>query len=166
MMSKKVDATLGAFWNYEGVQLRLRAASTRRSCAWRTLGVPTYNELDHRRPPQDLDEARRVALRRFMRATAPGHAALRATPQAGVDALLKADPDLDRDLQPSAVKATLPVFFPADTASRSAGRTRASGAPTATGCRRTSCSSARRRRRRALTNEFLPGQGLADAGAG
>ena len=36
MKTKKVDATLGAFWNYEGVQLRLQKASTRRSSAWRT----------------------------------------------------------------------------------------------------------------------------------
>ena len=29
MLSKKVDATLGAFWNYEGVDLAARASATR-----------------------------------------------------------------------------------------------------------------------------------------
>ena len=48
-----------------------------------------------------------------MRALGQGHAALRSDPAAGVEPLLKANPDLDRDLQLESVKATLPVFFPA-----------------------------------------------------
>jgi hypothetical protein len=44
MLSGKVDATLGAFWNVEGVELRLR-----RQRPWivpvNRLGVPDYDEL-------------------------------------------------------------------------------------------------------------------------
>ena len=47
-----------------------------------------------------------------MTATAAGHRLVRDDPAVGVDALLKADPGLDRGLQEAAVKATLPVFFP------------------------------------------------------
>jgi putative hydroxymethylpyrimidine transport system substrate-binding protein len=49
-----------------------------------------------------------------MQATARGHEALKADPAAGVDGLLAADKGLDRGLQEAVVKATLPVFFPAD----------------------------------------------------
>ena len=34
LLSRKVDATLGGFWNYEGVDLRAEEAQARRSSAW------------------------------------------------------------------------------------------------------------------------------------
>ena len=113
MISKKADATLGAFWNYEGVDLQRR---DRKPVILRMekLGVPTYNELIFVARREDLDAAGASRLRRFLSATAAGHRLLRENPQAGVDALLKADKGLDRGLQEAAIKATLPVFFPAD----------------------------------------------------
>ena len=112
MLSKKVDATLGAFWNYEGVDLQRRK---RKPVILRMekLGVPTYNELILVARRESLDEAGASRLRRFITATAAGHRLLRDDPAAGVDALLEADKGLDRGLQEAAVKATLPVFFPA-----------------------------------------------------
>ena len=78
------------------------------------IGVPTYNELIFVARRQDLDAAGASRLRRFLSATAAGHRLLRENPQAGVDALLKADKGLDAELQEAAIKATLPVFFPED----------------------------------------------------
>jgi putative hydroxymethylpyrimidine transport system substrate-binding protein len=78
------------------------------------LGVPTYNELVFVARRRDLDEEFGAKLRRFMQATARGHDALKADPAKGIDGLLKADEGLDRGLQEAVVKATLPVFFPAD----------------------------------------------------
>jgi putative hydroxymethylpyrimidine transport system substrate-binding protein len=113
MLSRDVDATLGAFWNYEGTDLRRRG---RKPTIMRMekLGVPTYDELIFVARRKDLDEEFGSKLRRFLRATAVGHERLRAKPEIGVDALLKVDPGLERGLQTDVVSATLPVFFPED----------------------------------------------------
>jgi putative hydroxymethylpyrimidine transport system substrate-binding protein len=113
MLSGKVDATLGAFWNYEGTDLERRG---RKPVIQRMekLGVPTYDELVFVARRRDLNQEFGARVRRFMQATARGHATLEADPQVGVDALLDADEGLDRGLQEAAIKATLPVFFPAD----------------------------------------------------
>ena len=44
LLTDKADAVLGAFWNYEGEDLKLQGAS-RRSSAWRTPACPSYDEL-------------------------------------------------------------------------------------------------------------------------
>jgi putative hydroxymethylpyrimidine transport system substrate-binding protein len=112
MLSGKVDATLGAFWNYEGTDLQRRGRDPVIQRMER-LGVPTYAELIFVARRRDLDEEFGARVRRFMQATARGHAALKADPKAGLDGLLKADEGLDPGLQEAVVKATLPVFFPA-----------------------------------------------------
>jgi putative hydroxymethylpyrimidine transport system substrate-binding protein len=113
MLSKKADATLGAFWNYEGVDLRQRNRDPR-IFRMEDLGVPTYDELIFVARRQDLDQLGASKLRRFLQATARGHELLRKDPAVGVDALLDANHDLDRKLQEASVKETLPVFFPKD----------------------------------------------------
>ncbi|HEY7076371.1 MAG TPA: ABC transporter substrate-binding protein [Solirubrobacteraceae bacterium] len=111
LLGGKVDAILGGFWNYEAVDLRRRG---RKPTVLRMekLGVPTYDELIFVVRKQTLDTAGASRLRRFLQATFAGARRLRASPAAGVDALLKASPGLDRGLQTAAVKATTPVFFP------------------------------------------------------
>jgi putative hydroxymethylpyrimidine transport system substrate-binding protein len=112
MVSKRVDATLGAFWNYEGVQLEL-ARKRPRIIRMERVGVPTYNELIIvvREETARREGAR---IRAFVQALARGHEALRRDPSRGIDALLEANRDLTRRLQVAAVRETLPVFFPAD----------------------------------------------------
>jgi putative hydroxymethylpyrimidine transport system substrate-binding protein len=159
MLSGKVDATLGAYWNYEGVQLaqqRKRPKIIRMENA----GVPTYNELVIVAREEDLRENGGARIRRFMRALGEGAKALRRDPDTGIAPLLSANRDLDRRLQEASVKATMPVFFPADT-SKPVGymnptewtaygdwmaRNRLLRNPPAAGG--------------ALTNEFLPGEGV------
>ena len=75
--------------------------------------MPTYNELIVVAREEDV-RSRGPLLRRFMRALALGHEALRDDAGKAVDELVKANPDLDRKLQRAQVKATLPVFFPRD----------------------------------------------------
>ena len=113
MLSGKVDATLGAFWNYEGVDLARRGKDPVIQ-HMEKLGVPTYPELVFVARRRDLDQDFGAKVRRFMQATARGHETLRKDPQVGIDGLLAADSGLDRDLQQAAVRATLPVFFPDD----------------------------------------------------
>jgi putative hydroxymethylpyrimidine transport system substrate-binding protein len=112
MLSKRVDATLGAFWNYEGVQLR-REHRRPRIIRVDEAGVPTYDELVFVARESDLGRGG-PRVRRFLRAVAEGHAALREDPAAGVEALLRANRDLERPLQLASVRATLPAFFPED----------------------------------------------------
>jgi putative hydroxymethylpyrimidine transport system substrate-binding protein len=157
MISKRVDATLGAFWNYEGVELERRK---RRPTILRVeqLGVPTYNELVVVAREEDA-RSRGNLLRRFMLALGRGHEALRDDPQAGLKPLLEANRDLEEHLQAAVVRATLPVFFPED-------EDRAFGYMderewTAYGRWMAENDLLTRREdpRRALTNEFVPGEG-------
>ena len=113
MLSGKVDATLGSFWNYEGVDLARRGRKPK-ILRMEDLGVPTYNELVFAARRNELDEDGASRLRRFLQATARGHRLLERDPGAGVDALLEVDDGLDRGLQADVVEATLPVFFPED----------------------------------------------------
>jgi putative hydroxymethylpyrimidine transport system substrate-binding protein len=113
MLSKKVDATLGGFWNYEGVQLARRHKHPR-IIRVDQAGVPTYDELivvAREATLRTRDGAAEV--RRFMQAAGAGYSAVRKDPSTGIGPLMSAAPDLDRGLQLASVKATLPAFFPA-----------------------------------------------------
>lgn len=112
MLSKKVYATLGGFWNYEGIQLERKQ---RHPTIIRVdqAGVPTYNELVIVAREGEVGE-KAATLRRFLQALSRAHQSLRDTPGAAVDALLAANPELDEGLQRAAVNATAPVFFPSN----------------------------------------------------
>jgi len=112
MLSGRADATLGAFWNVEGVQLQ-REKRHPVIIPVDRAGVPTYNELVLVVREQDA-RARGPYLRAFLRALAQGHEALRKNPEAGVRALVARNRDLNPDTTLAQVRATLPAFFPAD----------------------------------------------------
>jgi putative hydroxymethylpyrimidine transport system substrate-binding protein len=100
-----------------------------------------------------------------MRALGQGVAALRSDPEAGVKPLLAANPDLDRELQLASVKATMPAFFPP--AGKPFGwMESAEWARYGAWMYANKLLSRPPAPARALTDEFLPGQGLADAGDG
>ena len=112
MVSGKADATLGAFWNYEGTQLQ-QEKKRPRIVRMEQAGVPTYDELlvvASERTTRDRGEL----IRRFFQALRRGTESVRADPATGVDALLDANPDLERKLQEAVIRRTLPVFFPKD----------------------------------------------------
>jgi putative hydroxymethylpyrimidine transport system substrate-binding protein len=159
MLSDKVDATLGAFWNYEGVDLKRRGRHPK-ILRMEKLGVPTYDELIVVARRKDLDENFSSKLRRFLRATARGHQRLRANPELGVDALLKVDPGLDRGLQTDVVSATLPVFFPEDKAKPFGWQEPAEWDAYGRWMYANKLLKRQPDAASALTNEFLPGQGL------
>ncbi|WP_372789560.1 ABC transporter substrate-binding protein [Paraconexibacter sp.] len=110
MLSKKVDATLGSFWNYEGTQLQ-REKKDPSIIRVDEAGVPTYDELIVV-ASETTTKKRGALIRRFFQALRRGTEAVRADPAAGVDPLLQANPDLKRGLQEAVVRKTLPVFFP------------------------------------------------------
>ncbi len=157
LLTGRVDATLGAFWNYEGTQLRLDGRKPR-IIRMEQAGVPTYNELVLVANESAL-ERDGGKLRAFISALARGTRQLARNPDRGVQALLDANPDLDPKLQRAVVKVTLPLFLPAE------GRPFAWQAPA-----EWQAFTAWMRENRllteipdaggAFTNEFLPGQGL------
>jgi putative hydroxymethylpyrimidine transport system substrate-binding protein len=159
MLSGKVDATLGAFWNYEGTDLQRRgkAPAIQRM---EELGVPTYSELVFVVRRRDLGQDFGARVRRFMQATARGHEALRADPKLGVDALLEADPGLDRELQEAVVKATLPVFFPDDDARPFGYQDPEEWQAYIDWMRENDLIASDQTAERVLSNEFLAGEGL------
>lgn len=112
MLSRRVDATLGAFWNVEGVQLE-RARRSPRIWRMEELGVPTYDELVLASTKEFVGD-RGDDVRAFVQALARGYEAARADPQAATDALVAAAPDLDPGFALASVRASLPVFFPED----------------------------------------------------
>jgi putative hydroxymethylpyrimidine transport system substrate-binding protein len=165
MLSGKVDATLGSFWNYEGIDLERRGRRPQ-ILRMEQLGVPTYSELIFVARRQDLDEEGASRIRRFLQATARGHQALRQDPEAGVEALLSADEGLDRGLQTAAVRATLPVFFPEDSERPFGYQNPDEWHAYGEWMRANGLLERPPAAERALTNEFLPGEGLDPGIAG
>lgn len=112
MLSGKVAATLGGFWNYEAIQLRL----LRRHpivIPIDSAGVPSYDELVL---VVREDEARRRGqeLRAFMQALTRGEREVRADPQAAAALVVGANPSLEPKLQLESIRQTLPAATPAD----------------------------------------------------
>jgi putative hydroxymethylpyrimidine transport system substrate-binding protein len=111
LLSGRIDAALGAYWNYEAIQLE-QAGKHPNVIHVDQAGVPTYNELVLVTTENDI-ATKTNQLRRFVQAVGRGYAAVRTNPAAGVDALVHANPSLTPKLQLASVKATLSSYFAA-----------------------------------------------------
>jgi putative hydroxymethylpyrimidine transport system substrate-binding protein len=159
MLSGKVDATLGAYWNYEAIQLQQQRKRPK-VIRMESVGVPTYDELVVVARQDELDAKGGAKIRRFMRALAQGMKALKQDPNTGIAPLLEANRGLDRRLQEASVKATMPVFFPADTSKPFGYMNPGEWASYGAWMARNRLVRNPPDAARALTNEFLPGEGL------
>src|SRR5205085_3278709 len=110
LLTGKVDAILGGFWNYEAIDLAQRGRKPR-VIRIEQAGVPAYDELVFVANADAL-EREGPLIRRFMQALARGEHQLARDQQAGVRALVSANRDLDPKLQTASVHATLPRFAP------------------------------------------------------
>jgi putative hydroxymethylpyrimidine transport system substrate-binding protein len=110
LVSGKVDAILGGFWNYEGIQLE-QLKKHPKVIRLEEVGVPNYDELVFVANADALDREGPL-IRRFIGALRRGAIALKRNPETGVQALVKANKDLDPKLQAASVKATLRYFLP------------------------------------------------------
>ena len=110
MLSGKVDATLGAFWNVEGIELKQR-----KQRPWivpvNKLGVPNYDELVLVANSDKLDD-QRDDVRLFISALSRGARKARSDPRAAADVLLAANRDLRPKPTRESVRVTIPTFFP------------------------------------------------------
>jgi putative hydroxymethylpyrimidine transport system substrate-binding protein len=111
MLSGKVSATLGGYWNYESLQLQLMHKHPV-TIPIDQAGVPTYDELvlvvreaEARTGGQDL--------RAFLQALTRGERSVRADPAAAASLLEKANPSLEGKLQLTSIEHTLPAALPA-----------------------------------------------------
>ncbi|HVS28454.1 MAG TPA: ABC transporter substrate-binding protein [Solirubrobacteraceae bacterium] len=111
LLSHKVDATLGAYWNVEAIDLAKRGKHPTIIHIERA-GVPTYNELVLVARQDDLPK-QGEKVRRFVRAIGQGYTLARRDPARATAALVKANKGLDSKLSLAQVKASLPAFFPA-----------------------------------------------------
>ena len=110
LLTKKVDAVLGAFWNYEGTELRLKKRRPR-IIKVQDAGVPTYDELVLV-ANEDALERDGGRIRAFISALSRGTKDLDESPGRAIQGLLRANPDLDPKLQRAVVRVTLPLFLP------------------------------------------------------
>jgi putative hydroxymethylpyrimidine transport system substrate-binding protein len=110
MLSRRVDATLGGYWNYEAIQLAQRGKRPN-VIRMDEVGVPSYDELVLVVRRETLAN-RSDELHRFVQAMARGYESVRRDPTAAVDSLVRANPGLDRKLQLASVRATVSAFFP------------------------------------------------------
>jgi putative hydroxymethylpyrimidine transport system substrate-binding protein len=153
MLSGKVAATLGGYWNYEAIQLRLMHRHPL-VIPIDQAGVPTYDELvlvvregEAHTDGQDL--------RAFLQALTRGEHAVRANPAAAAALVLKANPSLE------SIEQTLPATEPASSSDPYGWQEPSAWA--AFGNWMFSHSLLARNPNGALppfTNEFLPGQGI------
>jgi putative hydroxymethylpyrimidine transport system substrate-binding protein len=156
MLSGKVAATLGGFWNYEGIQLAQQRKHPTVIPVDRA-GVPTYDELVFVTTRKAARE-KGNQIRRFMRAVTAGYQTARRDPARAVKALVAANHDLKPQLQLASVKVT--PFFPAN-ASRPFGyQDPRLWAAYGDWMLRNQLLTRPPNAADALTNEFLPGQGL------
>ncbi len=107
MLSGKVAATLGGYWNYEAIQLQLlhRHPVT---IPINQAGVPSYDELVLV-VREDEAHTRGQDLRAFLQALTRGEREVRADPAASAALLVKENPSLEPKLQLESIRQTLPA---------------------------------------------------------
>ena len=110
MLSGKVAATLGGFWNYEAIQLA-EMHKKPLTIPVDQAGVPSYNELVLV-VREDEAHTRGQDLRAFLQALTRGETEVRANPAAAAALVVKANPSLQGELQLASIKETLPAALP------------------------------------------------------
>jgi putative hydroxymethylpyrimidine transport system substrate-binding protein len=110
MISGSVDATIGAYWNYEAIQLAEKGRHPN-VIRMNKVGVPNYDELVLVATKATLANKPNV-IRDFVQAVARGYESARRDPEAAVQNLVRMNPGLDPKFELAAVKATLSSFFP------------------------------------------------------
>lgn len=113
MLSGHVDATLGAFWNVEAIQLA-QLHKRPNVIHMEQVGVPSYDELVVVVRKNTIVSHPDV-IRRFVQALGRGYESARRDPQAAVRNLVHASSGLNPKLQLASLRATIPAFFPSDT---------------------------------------------------
>jgi putative hydroxymethylpyrimidine transport system substrate-binding protein len=110
MISGQVAATIGAYWNYEAIQLAEKGKHPN-VIRLNQVGVPNYDELVLVATKATLANDP-TEIRDFVQALGRGYESARRDPETAVSNLVRLNPGLDPKFQLASVKATLPAFFP------------------------------------------------------
>jgi putative hydroxymethylpyrimidine transport system substrate-binding protein len=110
MLSGKVAATIGGFWNYEAIQLQ-QLHKHPLTIPVDRAGVPSYDELVLV-VREDEAHSRGEDLRAFLQALTRGEREVRANPTAAAALVVKANPSLEPKLQLASIEQTLPAAVP------------------------------------------------------
>ncbi len=110
MLTHRVNATIGGYWNYEAIQLQ-QAKQKPNVIRVDQVGVPNYDELVLVVKRGTIAN-RSDLVRRLVQAMGRGYEAARSNPQGAVHSLVAANPALDTKLQTASVRATMSSFFP------------------------------------------------------
>lgn len=112
MLSGRVAATIGGYWNYEALQLD-EMKKHPLVIPINEAGVPNYDELVI---VVREDEARHdgTELRSFLQALAQGEHQVQKDPAAAAKLILKANPDLQEKLELASIEKTLPAAKPSN----------------------------------------------------
>jgi putative hydroxymethylpyrimidine transport system substrate-binding protein len=162
MLSGHVAATLGGYWNYEGIQLQQMNRNPTVIPVDRA-GVPTYDELVLVVRAQTA-RTRGPLLRAFMQALARGDEAVKADPRAAVKDLLAANPALSGRLQLASVTQTLPATLPPSARLPYGWQDPAAWQRFGQWMAAHKLIHSAAAESFSLTNEFLPGQGVPGTG--
>jgi putative hydroxymethylpyrimidine transport system substrate-binding protein len=112
MLSRKVAATLGGFWNYEALQLE-QMKKRPVTIPIDHAGVPTYDELVLV-VREDEAGTRGQDLRAFLQALTSGERRARSDPRGAAALIVKANPSAEESLQLASIEATLPATTPSN----------------------------------------------------
>jgi putative hydroxymethylpyrimidine transport system substrate-binding protein len=108
----KVDAIIGAYWNIEGPDLRMKGVPVT-VLKLDDYGVPKYDELVIVTSEDNLADAQRsAAIRAALAGIAAGTDAAVKDVSGSVSALEKANPDIAKGPLPAQVRDTLPALIP------------------------------------------------------
>lgn len=110
MLSGRVAATLGGFWNYEAIQLELMHKHPL-VIPVDKAGVPTYDELVLVVREEEARHNGRE-LRAFLQALTHGENDVRSDPAAAAALIQKANPSLKPKLERISIERTLPASMP------------------------------------------------------
>ncbi len=108
LLTKRVDAIIGAFRNFEGHQIALEGKKARVFLPEQE-GMPQYDELIFIANKNTL-EAKKPALQAFLRAITKATADVKANPEAGFALFKKTYPENANPLNTLAWKDTIPLF--------------------------------------------------------
>lgn len=112
MLSGRVAATLGGFWNYEAIQLE-EMHKHPLVIPVDQAGVPTYDELVLV-VREDEAGTRGQDLRAFLQALTHGEQQVRSNPADAAAAIVAANPSAEGKLQLASIHKTLPAMLPSD----------------------------------------------------
>ena len=108
LLGKQVDACIGCYWTHESIAIENQGHSVEimRMEEW---GVPSYYELVLVTNEEMLDKDPRT-VRRFVRAFLRGYEDAASDPQGAIDALVRAHPEIDQDIDRPGVDLLAPLW--------------------------------------------------------